>query len=320
MYIVDIKLQRPSGEVVRVRKVSPVANLRGARAYERELREALLRGDREPPGVAAEVSTSSRFADAGDLADEEVSDNDNYHPVLDSSSRSGHPSPSLTREREADPPPHPRQQRAPRPPAPKIPTFAEFVPDFMRFQASPAASRRGANKPGELREKQRIFDNHLLPAFGALRLDQISARLVDTYVAVKAAPGGGASRTRAKATTTAANRRSNARSKALAPSTIANHLILLRRALSVAHRWELIERVPAIQSPIPAMGGTPATARPSTTSRLAPPAGESRWTWRSTSRIRRSIATCSGSGPTSALPGPRPGKPCAVRQECVDAD
>ena len=122
MYIVDIKLQRPSGEVVRVRKVSPVANLRGARAYERELREALLRGDREPPGVAAEVSTSSRFADAGDLADEEVSDNDNYHPVLDSSSRSGHPSPSLTREREADPTPHPRQPRAPRPPAPKIPT------------------------------------------------------------------------------------------------------------------------------------------------------------------------------------------------------
>ena len=252
MYIVDIKLQRPSGEVVRVRKVSPVANLRGARAYERELREALLRGDREPPGVAAEVSTSSRFANPGDLADEEVSDNDNDDPAPAVLFGSGYPSALRTREREGDPPPHPRQQRAPQPPRPKIPTFAEFIPDFMRFQASPAASRRGANKPGELREKQRIFDNHLLPAFGALRLDQISARLVDTYVAVKAAPGGGASRTRAKATTTAANRRSNARSKALAPSTIANHLILLRRALSVAHRWELIERVPAIQSPIPA--------------------------------------------------------------------
>lgn len=35
MYIIDIKLQRPDGSVERVRKVSPAATLRGARAYER---------------------------------------------------------------------------------------------------------------------------------------------------------------------------------------------------------------------------------------------------------------------------------------------
>src|SRR5690606_29893233 len=71
-----------------------------------------------------------------------------------------------------------------------VPTLAEFVPEFMRFQASPAASRRGANKPGELREKQRTFDNHLLPAFGGVRLDQISARMIDGYVAARSAPAG----------------------------------------------------------------------------------------------------------------------------------
>jgi integrase len=105
-----------------------------------------------------------------------------------------------------------------------VPTLAAFAEEFMAFQASPAASRRGANKPGELREKQRALNNHLIPAFGELRLDEIRARDIDRYVTRKHADG-------------------------LSPSTITNHLIVLKRMLNVARRWELLERVPEIPTP-----------------------------------------------------------------------
>ena len=183
LFLVDIKLRLPDGEVVRVRKVSPVPTLRAARAFERQLREALL-------------------ADNPD-----------------------HPDP-------------PAPAPAP-PPAPPIPTLAEFVPEFMRFQASPAAGRRGANKPGELREKQRLLDNHLLPAFGHLPLDAIQPRLIDAYVAAKAAPPGQPHRSR------------RALGHPLAPATLANHLILLRRILAVALRWGILPKIPPITVPRP---------------------------------------------------------------------
>lgn len=225
----------------------------GARAYERELREALLREDREPPGVAAEVSTSSRFADAVDLVDEEVSDNDNDYPAPDCALRVRASQPvtdARTRGRPA--PASPAATRSAGPAA-EDPDLRRVRPGLHALPGEPRGLAAGREQsPASSARSSGSSTTTCSPAFGALRLDQISARLVDTYVAVKAAPGGGASRTRAKATTTAANRRASARSKALAPSTIANHLILLRRALSVAHRWELIERVPAIQSPIPA--------------------------------------------------------------------
>lgn len=104
------------------------------------------------------------------------------------------------------------------------PIFEAFAEEFMAFQASPVASRRGANKPGELREKRRTLDNHLIPAFGELRLGEIRARDIDRYVTRKHAEG-------------------------LSPSTITNHLIVLKRMLNVARRWELIERVPEISTP-----------------------------------------------------------------------
>ena len=104
------------------------------------------------------------------------------------------------------------------------PTLEDFAEEFMAFQASPAASRKGPNKPGELREKRRILDNHLIPAFGELRLDEIRARDIDRYVTRKHAAG-------------------------LSTSTITNQLIVLKRMLNVARRWELVERVPEIPTP-----------------------------------------------------------------------
>jgi hypothetical protein len=170
MYIVDIKLQHPDGEIVRVRKVSPVANLRGARAYERELREALMER-REPPGEAAAVLINPPTQEV-------------HHERPQQSPTAATRGPSAPRMNpEGAVPLEPTPSSRPTPAGPRAPIFAEFLPEFMRYQASPAASRRGANKPGELREKQRVFDNHLLPAFGSLRLDQISPRMIDRYIA-----------------------------------------------------------------------------------------------------------------------------------------
>jgi integrase len=232
MYIVDIKLQHPDGEIVRVRKVSPVANLRGARAYERELREALMER-REPPGEAAAVLINP--------------------PTQEVHHERPQPSPTAATRGPSAPRMNPKgavlreptRSSPPTPAGPRAPTFAEFLPEFMRYQASPAASRRGANKPGELREKQRVFDNHLLPAFGSLRLDQISPRMIDRYIAAKSS----------SATAKPSTRRARY-GEPLAPATVSNHIILLRRVLSVAHRWELIDRVPAIHCPAPGAART----------------------------------------------------------------
>lgn len=67
--------------------------------------------------------------------------------------------------------------------------------------------------------------------FGQLPLNRITTREIDAYVCLK-------TRERSKRT-----------GKPLSASSLANHLGLLRRMLRVAHRWEMIDRVPEIQPP-----------------------------------------------------------------------
>jgi integrase len=62
-------------------------------------------------------------------------------------------------------------------------------------------------------------------------LDRIGTREIDAYVCKKS------------------GERSKRTGKPLSASSIANHLGLLRRILKVAHRWEMITRVPDIQPP-----------------------------------------------------------------------
>ena len=71
----------------------------------------------------------------------------------------------------------------------------------------------------------------LEPYFGRMLLQDINARQVDAYVCEKL------------------TERSKRTGKPLSSSTIANHLGLLRRMLKVAHRWELIFKVPVIELP-----------------------------------------------------------------------
>ena len=110
-------------------------------------------------------------------------------------------------------------------------TFEAFVPRFLAFCESPVAGRRGPNSPEEIHHKRGIIEQHLEPFFGEMPLGSITAGHVDVYASKKA------------------RQRSKRTGKPLSASTLANHLGLLRRMLKVAHRWELIARVPEIQLP-----------------------------------------------------------------------
>ena len=60
----------------------------------------------------------------------------------------------------------------------QAPTLKDFVEEFLAYQAT-------ENKPIEVNKKKGILDNHLIPAFGKRRLDQIDARAIDSYKAKK---------------------------------------------------------------------------------------------------------------------------------------
>ncbi|EDM81657.1 Phage integrase [Plesiocystis pacifica SIR-1] len=111
-----------------------------------------------------------------------------------------------------------------------VPTLAEFAPEFMAYQAT-------LNKATELASKRSSLKNHLLPVFGDLRLDQIDARAIDRYKMRKLSPE--------HAATVASTRRRAG--EGLKPKTINNHLMVLSRALRVAQKWGVLDRVPEIE-------------------------------------------------------------------------
>jgi integrase len=96
------------------------------------------------------------------------------------------------------------------------PTLAEFSTDFMEKYA------RVENKPSEVRSKTTVFNKHLIPFFGEMKLSEISRRDIDAFKAAKVAQG-------------------------LKPKTINNMLTILRRCLYIAVEWEVIEHVPKVK-------------------------------------------------------------------------
>jgi integrase len=101
------------------------------------------------------------------------------------------------------------------PPA-EVPLFADYAAEFLRNYAVTQ------NKPSEISSKRRILHNHLVPVFGAKRLDEIGVRDVDAYKARKQKEG-------------------------LAKKSINNHLTVLGRALRVAVEWGLIVAAPPMR-------------------------------------------------------------------------
>lgn len=65
------------------------------------------------------------------------------------------------------------------------PTVEQFASDYLDFCRSPNAGRNGANSWSTLLLKEAGLRLHVIPAFGSLRLDQITRRDVDQYVMTK---------------------------------------------------------------------------------------------------------------------------------------
>jgi hypothetical protein len=109
-----------------------------------------------------------------------------------------------------------RALTSPAGPTPKeVPTFETFAEEFLEKYVAVK------NKPSELGTKRSIFRHHLVPFFGAKKLDQIDAELIADYT-------------------------SAVLKTKKAPKTINNHLTVLRRLLAIALKWGRLHRVPEI--------------------------------------------------------------------------
>jgi integrase len=98
----------------------------------------------------------------------------------------------------------------------EVPLFRDFAIDFLDEYSAIN------NKLSEFKSKASILKNHLVPFFGGFRIDSIAVREIEKYKAVKVGAG-------------------------LAAKTINNQLTVLRKILSVAVEWGLIEVVPPIK-------------------------------------------------------------------------
>ena len=97
-----------------------------------------------------------------------------------------------------------------------VPTLAGFEKEFISNYAD------ANNKKSEVRSKRCVIKNHLVPAFGAKRLDQIGAREIEAF-------------------------KSRVLREGFSAKTVNNMLTVLRKMLSVAHEWELIPNVPKVK-------------------------------------------------------------------------
>lgn len=100
-------------------------------------------------------------------------------------------------------------------PAP-APLFADFAKEFISTYA------KTNNKPSEVQTKESALKNHLVPAFGKLRLDVIGSREIERFKSQKLA-------------------------QKLKAKTINNLLTIVRKMLSVAQEWGLIPFVPKVK-------------------------------------------------------------------------
>lgn len=97
-----------------------------------------------------------------------------------------------------------------------VPTLAEFEKEFIANYAE------ANNKKSEVQTKKSAIKNHLVPAFGSLRLNEIGARAIESFKGAKLKEGKSA-------------------------KSVNNYLTVLRKMLSVAQEWGLIPFVPKVK-------------------------------------------------------------------------
>ncbi|NTX39876.1 site-specific integrase [Myxococcus sp. CA033] len=174
---VDFVFQHADGRKQRVVKFSPVQTRRGAEAYERDLRSALLNGTFGKESKQDEGSAS---------------------------------------------------------------TLANFAPRFLTYSEN-------NNKASTADTQQRHLENHIIPFFGEMALDDIGpAQIEDFKAAMK--KKSSATRARKEAPTKAAIRkRKDAAPKTLGKKFINNVLSSLSKLLAVAEEQEVIAKAPHVK-------------------------------------------------------------------------
>jgi integrase len=94
--------------------------------------------------------------------------------------------------------------------------LADFAVEFLESYCA------ANNKYATIEAKESIFRVHLIPDMGKLLLSEVNARTIEAYKAKKLV-------------------------EELSPKTVNNHLTVLRKMLSVAQEWELIDHVPPMK-------------------------------------------------------------------------
>lgn len=98
----------------------------------------------------------------------------------------------------------------------QVPTLAEFSDDFLESYVA------NNNKHSTQQTKREIFNGHLKPCLGKMRLDEIGPREIERFKSAK-------------------------RKEGLAPKTINNYLSVLHKMLTVARGWGEIGAVPHME-------------------------------------------------------------------------
>jgi integrase len=94
--------------------------------------------------------------------------------------------------------------------------LADFAVEFLESYCA------ANNKYASIEAKESILRVHLIPAMGELLLSEVNARRIEAYKAQKLV-------------------------EELSPKTVNNHLTVLRKLLSVAQEWDIIEHVPPVK-------------------------------------------------------------------------
>ena len=94
----------------------------------------------------------------------------------------------------------------------RTPTFEEFVPRYLADHV-----RANREKPSTQKSKRDACTQHLIPAFGRLRLDEVTLEDVQRFKLALAH---------------------------LSPKTLNNYLSVFNTILTVAHQWGVIEAIP----------------------------------------------------------------------------
>ena len=105
-----------------------------------------------------------------------------------------------------------------------VPLFRELAREYLENYA------RMHNKPSTLESKRSIFEHHLVPFFGAMRLDRIGPREIARF----------------KAKASKVRRHVEDAAEALHPKSINNALTCLRHALDTATEWGLVSAPPRV--------------------------------------------------------------------------